>query len=326
LVQETFKIIGVNHNLPLVSVIIPCFNVEKYVEKAITSILNQTYKNLEICVIDDASTDDTLQKIKSFEDQKIKVIALKENTQKIGAVNEVLKKVQGDYIAFQDADDWSEPNRIEKQLKEFFNDEQLGICFTNYKCIGAQTSLENKISLTNEELRDEFLNFYKKDSFMQPTVCGTMMISRAALQKTKGYHSYFSGRVAEDIQWVYRILKDFKGIAIDKPLYNYRQRDRSFTQIQSTGTNAKYAYSWQLLSKIIHKDVYEGIDVLAPENKELLNKLELEACEDALVQTTQLLNETRSLYENSTSFRLGKLLLKPFHALKNLTTPSGKKM
>ena len=116
------------NNLPLVSVIIPCFNVEKYVEKAIISILNQTYKNLEIWIIDDGSTDDTLQKIKSFEDQKIKVIAVKENTQKIGGVNEVLKKVQGDYIAFQDADDWSEPDRIEKQIKEFFKDKQFHSC------------------------------------------------------------------------------------------------------------------------------------------------------------------------------------------------------
>jgi len=306
------------NNLPLVSVIIPCFNVEKYVEKAIISILNQTYKNLEIWIIDDGSTDDTLQKIKSFEDQKIKVIALKENTQKIGAVNEVLEKVQGDYIAFQDADDWSEEDRIEKQVKEFSKDYELGICFTNYKCIGAQTSLQNKISLTNEELRDEFLNFYKKDSSMQPTVCGTMMISKAALQQTKGYNPYFSGRVAEDIQWVYRILKDFKGISIDEPLYNYRLRKGSFSDIQSTGTNAKYTYSWQLLSKIIHQDVYEGVDVLTIENKELLHKLELEACEAALVKTTQLLNETRLLYENSTSYKLGKLLLTPFRFIKTL--------
>jgi hypothetical protein len=145
-----------------------------------------------------------------------------------------------------------------------------------------------------------------------------MMISREVLLKTKGYSPYFSGRVAEDIQWIYRILKDFKGITIHEPLYNYRLRKGSFSDIQSTGSNAKYAYSWQLLSKIIHKDVYERIDVLTFENKELLHKLELEACEEALVKTTQLLNETRLIYENSTSYKFGKLLLTPFHALKNL--------
>jgi glycosyltransferase involved in cell wall biosynthesis len=316
----------VDNQLPLVSVIIPCFNVGKYVEKAITSIVNQTYKNLEIWIIDDASTDDTLQKINSFEDQRIKVIAFKENTQKVGAVNEVLRKVNGDYIAFQDADDWSEAGRFQAQLQEFENDAGLGICFTGYRCIGKKATLPAMISLTNEELKDEFFNFYKRDAINHPTVCGTMMISRASLQKNKGYNPYFAGRVAEDIQWIYRILKDFKGITIDKALYNYRLREGSFTHIQSTGTNAKYAYSWQLLSKIIHKDIHEGIDVLAPENKELLNKLELEACEEALVKTIQLLNETRLVYENSSRYRLGKFLLKPFHSLNNLVRARGKKI
>jgi hypothetical protein len=202
------------------------------------------------------------------------------------------------------------------QLKEFGNDPELGICFTGYRYIGKKVSVPSKISLTNNELKSEFLDFYKNDIKRNSTVCPTMMISKEVLLKTKGYSAYFSGRVAEDVQWIYRILKDFKGIAIDQLLYNYRLREGSFTHIQSTGTNAKYAYSWQLLSKIIHKDIYEGIDVLAPENKELLDQLELEACEEALVKTIKFLNDTRSVYENSTSFKLGKLLLKPWFLLK----------
>ena len=301
---------------PLVSVIVPCYNVGEYVQQAIHSIVEQSYKNLEIWIIDDASTDDTLQKINAVKDARIKVMPFTENTKKVGAVNEVLQKVRGDYIAFQDADDWSEPERIKMQLKEFRNDPELGICFTGYRYIGKKVSLPSKISLTNNELKKEFLDFYKNDIKGNSTACPTMMISKEVLLKTKGYSSYFSGRVAEDVQWIYRILKDFKGITIDQSLYNYRLREGSFTQIQSTGTNAKYAYSWELLSKIIHKDVYEGVDVLAPENKELLDQLELEACEEALVKTIKLLNETRSVYENSTSFKLGKLLLKPWFLFK----------
>lgn len=311
----------------LISVIIPCYNVSAYVERSIQSIISQSYKNLEIWIIDDASTDSTLEKINSFPDERIRVVPFAENTKKVGAVNEILKKVNGDYIAFQDADDWSEPERLEQQLNQFIKDPELGICFTNYRYIGSKTFLPGKISLTNDELRNEFLNFnYNRKEETSPTNCPTMMISRAALDKTGGYHPYFGGRVAEDIQWIYRILKEFKGITIDNILYNYSLRQGSFTHIQSTGANAKYAYSWQLLSKIIHKDVYEGIDVLATENKELLNRMELEACEEALVQTIQLLNETRSLYENSTSFRLGKLLLMPFQVLKNLSKESGKEI
>jgi glycosyltransferase involved in cell wall biosynthesis len=308
-----------NQESTLISVIIPCYNVSAYVERAIHSILSQSYKNLEIWVIDDASNDDTLQKINAIKDDRIKVVAFKENTKKVGAVNEVLQKVNGDLIAFQDADDWSECGRLQEQLNKFQSDPELGICFTNYRFIGNRIFHPGKISLTDEELKNEFLNYtYKRDPGTSPTNCPTMMISREALQKTKGYHLYFAGRVAEDIQWIYRILKDFKGITLDKPLYNYAIREGSFTQIQATGINPKYAYSWQLLSRIIYKDVHEGIDVLAPENKNILTKLELESCEDALIENIQLLNHTRDVYERSMSFKLGKFILTPWKVIKNL--------
>lgn len=307
------------HNDNLVSIIIPCYNVSDYLQKAIYSILFQSYANLEIWIIDDASTDDTLKKINAIKDKRINVIAFRENTQKVGAVNEVLQKVTGDYIAFQDADDWSEPGRIEEQVKAFHKDEELGICFTNYRYVDKKKFLPGKISLSNEELRNEFLNYtYKRPAGMSPTNCPTMMISRAALQKTKGYSPYFAGRVAEDIQWIYRILKDFKGITIDKALYNYSIRDGSFSEIQSKGIRPKYIYSWQLLSKIIYKDVHEGIDVLMPANHDLLKKLELEACEDALAEKTQELNRIIHVYETSMSFRMGKWLLTPWRMFKKL--------
>lgn len=305
-------------NKPLVSVLIPCYNVSAFVERAVNSILKQVYTNLEIWLIDDASTDDTAEKIKSFDDNRIKVVSFAENTKKVGAVNEVLQNVQGDYIAFQDADDWSEPARIKEQIEQFLIDTELGICFTNYRYAGDKTGLPEKISLTDEELKNEFLNYsYTRVRGTSPTNCPTMMISKAALENTGGYHPYFAGRVAEDIQWIYRILKRFKGITIDKPLYNYSLREGSFSYIQSNGDNAKYAYSWPLLSKIIYKDVHEKIDVLAHENINLLKELELEACEEALIESLKLVNKMKKTYEKSASYRLGRFLLSPWRLFKN---------
>ncbi|MDP4286099.1 MAG: glycosyltransferase family 2 protein [Bacteroidota bacterium] len=306
-----------NHLPPLVSVLIPCYNVSAYVRKAVDSILSQSYTNLEIWIIDDASSDDTLEKIRAFKDDRIRVVSFKENTQKVGAVNEVLQKVNGEYIIFQDADDWSEPERIEKQLKEFSKDPALGICFTNYKYVGDKTGLPDKISLTDEELRDEFLNYsYQRKKGISPTVCGTMMISKAALVKTGGYHPYFAGRVAEDIQWIYRILKDFKGITIDRVLYNYYARECSLTGISSSGENPKYNYSVQLLSKIIYKDVHEGIDILNSGDPYALKLLELEACEEALAESKKALNETHRVYQQSISYKIGRFILRPLQFLK----------
>ena len=307
------------YNSPLVSVLIPCYNVSAYVEKAIRSILQQTYANIEIWVIDDASTDDTLQKIGAIKDKRIKIVAYKQNTQKVGAVNEVLKHVNGELICFQDADDWSEPGRIEQQVQQFKNDSGLGICFTKYCYTGFKDTLPCRIALSHEELRNEFLEFGKhKNSNFDPTACPTMMVTKKALQNTGGYHLYFAGRVAEDIQWIYRILKTYKGITIDELLYNYSAREGSFTHLQFEGKNAKYAYSWQLLAKIIHKDIYENIDVLELENINVLKELELEACEEALMEIIQRYNSAKDNFEKSYSYRLGNILLAPIRFLKKI--------
>ena len=296
----------------LVSVIIPCYNVSGYVEKAIMSITGQSYKNLEILIIDDASTDDTLEKVRSIKDERIKIFTHKENTKKVGAVNQALKHVSGQFICFQDGDDWSEKDRIKEQVKQFEETPDLGICFTAYRFTGNTKRTPGKIALSNDELRDEFLNFgNKKNSTYGPSACPTMMISKKALNKTGGYHPYFAGRVAEDIHWIYRILKSFKGVTVNKILYNYCVREGSLTNIEYSGHNEKYAYSVQLLSKIIHADIYEEIDILHDNFKDRLLQMELAACEEKLTETIKLLNSTKISYESSTSLKLGRLLLLP---------------
>jgi glycosyltransferase involved in cell wall biosynthesis len=302
---------------PLVSIIIPCYNASEYVEEAIRSIIDQSYTNLEIIIIDDASTDDTLDVIKSIKDDRVKIIECKENTKKVGAVNSALKLVNGDLVAFQDADDWSDPVRISEQVNQFRLNENLGICFTNYRYHGNKNFVPAKIAVTDEELKNEFLQFgYKQNNSLSPTICATMMITKQVLNQTCGYHPYFAGRVAEDIHWVYRILKSFKGITIDEALYNIKITKDSLTREQFSGKNIKSAYSWKLLSKIIHKDVHENMDVLDPDNIEELRKLELEASEEALAENIRLVHATKALYENSWSFKLGRLLLSPLSLIK----------
>ncbi|QCR22173.1 glycosyltransferase [Pontibacter sp. SGAir0037] len=299
---------------PLVSVLIPCYNVSEFVERAVYSILNQSYDHLEVWLIDDASTDKTLSILNKIEDKRINIVSFEENTKKIGAVNSVLKKVNGKFITFQDADDWSDPDRIAEQVSQFLLNPDLGICFTGYKYFGNSNAQPRQIALTDVDLKKEFLNFWKnRDIIVAPTVCSSMMITQEVLKSTGGYHEYFRGRVAEDIHWIYRILKNYPGITVNKPLYHYNIREGSFTQQQFTGKNAKQAYSWHLLSKIIHKDIYENIDLLMDVNKEELLKTELLACEEALTESILAARQLQENYERSMSFRIGKLLLKPIH-------------
>lgn len=102
-------------NDPLVSVIMPALNVERYVSDAIESILNQTYKNFEFIIIDDNSTDQTLNIIKDYrkQDSRIVVTRNEENLGVTKSLNKGVKLAKGKYIIRMDADDWSYPERFE---------------------------------------------------------------------------------------------------------------------------------------------------------------------------------------------------------------------
>lgn len=100
-----------------VSVIIPMHNSSNYIIKCINSVINQTYNNLEIILIDDNSDDKTLKKVKKIKDNRIKIIKLKNNSGAAIARNKGIEISTGDYICFLDSDDYWVKNKIEKQVK-----------------------------------------------------------------------------------------------------------------------------------------------------------------------------------------------------------------
>ena len=106
-----------------VSVIIPLYNEEKYILDCINSVINQTYKNIEIIVIDDKSTDNSLKLLKKIKDNRIKIIELNENKGVSNARNKGIEEATGDYLCFIDSDDFWVKYKIEKQLKFIENKE-----------------------------------------------------------------------------------------------------------------------------------------------------------------------------------------------------------
>lgn len=112
---------------PTVSVIIPVYNVEAYVEKCLSSVVNQTYKNLQILVIDDCSTDNSLQVIEAFlekeKDKRLQLIRHKKNSGLSAARNTGLNIISGDLVQFVDSDDWCELDMIEKMVQVIHNND-----------------------------------------------------------------------------------------------------------------------------------------------------------------------------------------------------------
>ncbi|MFH2138510.1 MAG: glycosyltransferase [Candidatus Omnitrophota bacterium] len=115
---------------PLVSVIIPTFNRRKYLQNAVKSVLDQTYANIEIIIVDDGSTDGTDKMVAQFS-ENIKYI-WQPNKGVAFARNEGIKKSTGEFVAFLDSDDSWISNKLEKQMKLFTENEQTGLVYSDY--------------------------------------------------------------------------------------------------------------------------------------------------------------------------------------------------
>ncbi|HIF9267923.1 glycosyltransferase family 2 protein [Photobacterium damselae subsp. damselae] len=138
------------NNKDKVSVIMSAYNAEEYIYDSIVSLLNQTYKNIEIIIIDDGSTDNTLDIINSFDDQRIICIS-RENKGLTKSLNDAIEISTGGYICRQDADDKSSVNRIYKQLK-FIKEKECDIIFCQsfdgVSNIPSRLMLRDEISFT----------------------------------------------------------------------------------------------------------------------------------------------------------------------------------
>jgi teichuronic acid biosynthesis glycosyltransferase TuaG len=113
----------VNRN-PLISVIMPCYNSSRFIVRAILSVLNQTYKNLELIIVDDCSTDDTKKIIKKFlkQDKRIKLYSTKKNSKTVAKPRNLgVSKAVGEYVAFLDSDDYWYEGKLDYQMKYIGN-------------------------------------------------------------------------------------------------------------------------------------------------------------------------------------------------------------
>jgi len=127
----------INTNLPLVSVVFTSYNHQEYLKQALDSIVNQTYPNLEIIVVDDNSTDGSQQILKSYKDNpKITLHLLEKNTGSyVKASNYGARLAKGEYLLFAQCDDHADPEQIEKLVSAFSNEGNIGVVYSKSNLI-----------------------------------------------------------------------------------------------------------------------------------------------------------------------------------------------
>lgn len=210
----------------MVSVIIPTYKRAKYIERAINSVLNQTYKDYEIIVVDDNNPSTAyrkqLEKImnKYKENKKIIYIQHEKNRNGAAARNTGIRIARGKYITFLDDDDYFLPDRIRKLVEILEKNKEYNAAYSSVVIVKNKKIVKIKRALKQENLKIELL---KQKSFFGT---GSNMFFRAeAIKEINGFDESFNRN--QDLEVMIRFLRQNKVIALDEPLVVKDQEDRT---------------------------------------------------------------------------------------------------
>ena len=210
------------------SIIIPCYNVEKYIENTVKSVLKQTFENFEILLINDGSTDNTLKILKKFDDKRIKILN-QENKGVSSARNLGIKNAKGKYFLFLDGDDEIDENLL-LEANNIFREKDVQMFYYGYsECLSEKKNilkrysyekLDNKI-FTSDKILEKFLNFNINQHV------SSVILKRELSENTLFNQNLITG---EDLDFQIRILlKKFNVFYSKKIFFYYLRRDNSAT-------------------------------------------------------------------------------------------------
>lgn len=202
----------------LISIIIPLYNAEKYIGKAIQSVVDQTYTYWELIIIDDCSTDGSINVVNQYELDSIKLIALQENRGAAYARNEGIKAANGRFIAFLDADDFWDKYKLERQL-EFSLHHEYAFTFTGYKYTD-----EQGVSIGSVNIPERITY---KEALKNTTISTiTVLIDLQHIKKELIYMPLTTTR--EDTATWWQILRSgIVAYGMNEPLSYYRRHSKS---------------------------------------------------------------------------------------------------
>lgn len=217
-----------------VTVIMPVYNCELFVAEAISSILDQTYRDFDLLLIDDGSTDASYEIASSFEDDRLSVIS-RGNKGLVETLNEGLRLAGGCYIARMDGDDVALPTRLEKQVSLLDTRPNIGICGTGYYSFF--DSKRNKIRVHREV---DSQRIYDQLIFRPPFGHPTVMFRKCLVDEYSLYYDECY-KHCEDYELWSRFLRHTEGANIDEPLLLYRQHASQVSIIHGNDVAGNHA-------------------------------------------------------------------------------------
>jgi glycosyltransferase involved in cell wall biosynthesis len=212
---------------PIISVIMPVYNAELYLEEAINSIISQTFKNFEFIIIDDGSSDDSLKIIQKYADRDSRIICIsRENKGIIYSLNEGLNISNGQYVARMDADDISYPERLEAQYI-FMMESKLDVCGGDYISINKDGLFVDSHDVSKEDF-EILLTMASNVPFAHPSV----MMRKSFLINNKLIYGVYGYKNAEDLDmWINMYDAGAKFGNLDTYILKYRILSDSLSNV-----------------------------------------------------------------------------------------------
>ena len=209
-----------------ISVLMTVFNNDIFVKKSIQSILGQTYDNFEFIIVDDGSTDKSYEMLNSINDKRLKIYRLKKKIGRTKALNFGLKKCNTNIISIQDSDDISNNDRLEKTMKIFSQNQNVGLVFTNYDFINSKGEIiEDRKSLIRPE-------YFRSDlTYMNVIAHSSVTFKRNFLSNEKIFYDE-SFIYAQDYHLILRFLKDSKLYLINEKLLRIRDHKKNMSNLK----------------------------------------------------------------------------------------------
>lgn len=214
-----------SNEFPLVSVILPLFNAQNYIFEAVDSVLKQTYKNFELIILNDGSTDDSLKIVSNFNDDRVIVIN-QENIGLSATLNKGINLAKGNLIARMDADDVCYPKRLEIQVRQFNQNPNLILLGTSTEYINDKGDyIATSIPIVGDRNIKHFL-LNKGNVIAHPSV----MFRKSVVEKVGGYCEKIGQYFEDHDLWVSMMnLGEFDNL--ETPLLKYRLTEGSISAI-----------------------------------------------------------------------------------------------
>ena len=236
---------------PLVSILVNCFNSEMYLKDCLNSLINQTYKNLEIVIWDNKSKDNTKKIVQSFKDRRIKYFLSKSHKNLVESRIDAWKKLNGSYVAILDSDDIAYENRIDIQIKEMQNNSNLAVIGGGVQYINDNGDLlKKKLYLSNsKKIYEEIYSKFVLNN-------STLFFDKMKVDKIGGYSNKYV--YINDYDLVYRLSTKYEIHNHQSVLSQNRLHKDSLTYLDN---------------KIMQKELYNFLKKISSSSPNLLTKI-----------------------------------------------------